>query len=340
MQARVEAQAVTRPREQVVCQVRWKGEKLGEGVAPEYVTGCDQVVTAPLLASGAELSLLLQWAAGASLVFSEIAFEPATAPVSRPVRIATLYWRPRQVSTPIENIAAFSGLIDRVGPSRPDVVLLPEATTSIGAGLTVPEAAQDPDGPAFQALSAKARQYGSYIIYGAYERSGVVVYNTAFVIGRDGSLIGRHRKVQLPVGEIEAGLSAGDAYGAFDLDFGRVGILICHDAAFDEPARILALAGARLLFVPAWGADLTQIKARALDNGVWVVTAGYDVPSAVIDPAGEVRAQTWKDLGDGTALASFDIARPVFRPWVGDWNRAALKQRRPDTYRSLLEEPR
>jgi predicted amidohydrolase len=340
LQAHVEKQAVTRPREQVVCQVRWQGQKLGEDVAPEYAAGCNEVVTAPLAASGAEVSLLLQWAAGASLAFSEVVFEPVPSPLPRPVGIATLYWRPHKASTPIENINAFSALIDRVGPRRPDVVLLSEATTSIGTGLTVSQAAQEPTGAAFQALAGKAHQYGTYIVYGAYERAGDIIYNTAFIIGRDGRLVGRHRKVQLPVGEVEAGLSAGDAYGTFDLDFGRVGILICHDAAFDEPARILALAGARLLLVPAWGADLTQIRARALDNGVWVVTAGYDVPSAVIDPAGEIHAQTWKDLGDGTAIATIDLARPVFRPWVGDWHSAALKQRRPDAYRSLLEEPR
>jgi len=340
LQAHVEQQAVTRPREQVVCQVRWQGEKLGEDVAPEYATGCNQVVSAPLAASEAEISLLLQWAAGGTLAFSGISFEAAPAPLPRPVRIATLYWRPHQASTPLENIAAFAALIDRVGPRRPDMVLLSEATTSIGTGLTVAQAAEEPTGAAFQAFAAKARQFGSYVVYGAYERAGEIVYNSAFIIGRDGSLVARHRKVQLPVGEVEAGLSPGDGYETFDLDFGRVGILICHDAAFDEPARILALAGARLLLVPAWGADLTQIRARALDNGVWVVTAGYDVPSAVIDPSGAIQAETWRDLGDGTALASFDIARPVLRPWVGDWNKAALKQRRTDAYRSLLEELR
>ena len=105
-------------------------------------------------------------------------------------------------------------------------------------------------------------------------------------------------------------------------------------------ARVLTLLGAEMILAPAWGGDLTQIRARALDNGIHVVTAGYDVPSAIIDPAGEVRAQTWKGQGDGTAFATVDLARRSLRPWIGDWHAAVMKQRRPDLYRGLAEEPR
>jgi predicted amidohydrolase len=204
----------------------------------------------------------------------------------------------------------------------------------------VAAAAQEPRGPAFEALAAKAREHRTYVVYGAYEKAGEIVYNSAFVIGREGQLVGSYRKVQLPIGEVEAGLSAGSVYAPLDLDFGRVGVLICHDTAFDEPARILTLAGAEILLAPAWGGDMTALRARAIDNGVWLVTAGYDVPSAIIDPAGEVQAQTWKGIGNGTAIHTLDLARKQRRPWLGDWGSAVIKQRRVDTYGPLLEEPR
>ena len=340
----------TRLQREVLCQARWLGPEVAEDVAPEYVAdrlgpdsatlACDDVLTAPAGAASVEISLLLQWAPEATVAFSSVSLVPAEPPPVRAVRVATLYWRPSARSTPAANVDALAALIDRVAPSRPDVVLLSEAITSIGTGLNVAEAAQDPRGPAFQALSAKARQHHAYVVYGAYEKAGDVVYNSAFVVGRDGSLTATYRKVQLPVGEVEAGLSPGDAYAPLDLDFGRVGLLICHDTAFDEPARLLTLAGAEMLLAPAWGGDLTQIRARAMDNGVWVVTAGYDVPSAIIDPAGGVRAQTWKGQGDGTAVHVVELGRKVRRPWVGDWHAAVLKQRRPETYRGLLEDPR
>ena len=340
----------TRVQREVVCQARWLGRGVAEDVAPEYVAdrvgpdaatlACDDVLTAPAGAASVEISLLLQWAPEATVDFSGLSLLPAEPRPIRPVRVATLYWRPSARSTPAANVDALLALIDRVARNRPDIVLLSEAITSIGTGLTVAEAAQEPRGPAFQALSAKARQHHTYVVYGAYEKAGDIVYNSAFVVGRDGSLVSTYRKVQVPVGEVEAGLSAGDVYAPLDLDFGRVGLLICHDTAFDEPARLLTLAGAEMLLVPAWGGDLTQIRARAMDNGVWVVTAGYDVPSAIIDPAGEVHAQTWKGQGDGAAVHVVELGRKVRRPWVGDWHAAVLKQRRPEAYRGLLEDPR
>ena len=346
----VEAAISGGTRRQVFCQVRWLGPSLNGDVAPEYVAEAsgsaagvirwDEVLTPPPHAVQVEVSLLVQWAPAANVAFRAASLRPSEPLAPRVARIATVYWRPRGPSTPAANVAALAAIIDRAAASRPDLVLLSEAITSIGTGLSVPDAAQEPKGPAFATLAGKAREHRTYVVYGAYEKAGDIVYNSAFVVGRDGSPVGSYRKVQVPVGEVEAGLSAGDVYAPLDLDFGRVGILICHDTAFDEPARILALAGAEILLAPAWGGDLTQIRARAMDNGLWVVTAGYDVPSAIIDPAGEVRAQTWKGVGDGIATLALDLSRRVRRPWVGDWGRAALKQRRVDAYGPLLEEAR
>jgi predicted amidohydrolase len=348
--ADVEASGLVNPRREIVCQVRWLGPGVGEEVAPEYVADqpgpsprsirCDEILTPPVGATSVEVSLLVQWAPDAEVAFREVSLSPARSPAGRSVRIATVYWRPTGPSTSAANVEAFAALIDRAAAHQPDLVLLSEAITSIGTGLSVEKAGQSPQGPAFQVLSAKARQHSAYIVYGAYETAGDLTYNSAFVVGRDGALVGVYRKVQLPVGEVEAGLSPGDAYAALDLDFGRVGILICHDTAFDEPARLLTLRGAELLLAPAWGGDLTQIRARAMDNGVWVATAGYDVASAIIDPAGEIRAQTWKGVGDGVAFHVAGLGAKMKRPWIGDWRSAVLKQRRPEAYGGLLEEPR
>ena len=139
-----------------------------------------------------------------------------------------------------------------------------------------------------------------------------------------------YRKVQLPVGEVEAGPFARRRLRAArprlrpggNPDLPRHGLR----RAGAHPRR---WPGPRLLLAPAWGGDLTQIRARALDNGVWVVTAGYDVPSAIIDPAGEIRAQTWKGRRRRhRRSSSVDLGAKVRRPWVGDWHSAVLKQRR------------
>ena len=98
------------------------------------------------------------------------------------------------------------------------------------------------------------------------------------------------------------------------------------------------LDGAEIIFVPIWGGDLTQLKARAMDNGIWIVTSGYDIPSAIIDPTGEINAMTWKEIGDGIAFAMIDLSKIFRRPWIGDWHNQVLKQRRPDAFMKVVQE--
>ncbi len=71
--------------------------------------------------------------------------------------------------------------------------------------------------------------------------------------------------------------ASGDRIGVFDTRLGRVGIAICYDLRFPELFRLMTLAGARTIFVPAsWGAPRalqwrTLLRARAAENQVYMV---------------------------------------------------------------------
>ena len=54
-----------------------------------------------------------------------------------------------------------------------------------------------------------------------YERDGELLFNTAFLLDRDGELVGTYRKVHLYWPEEREGISPGDALPVFDADFGR-----------------------------------------------------------------------------------------------------------------------
>jgi len=108
----------------------------------------------------------------------------------------------------------------------------------------------------------------------------------------------------------------------------RTGFATCYDIRFPELARALAARGADLIVVPAaWAAGpfkeehwVTLVRARAIENTVWVAAAGQ-VPdpaspptrapagvgrSMLVDPMGTVRA----DLGPfaGVGVADLDEA--------------------------------
>jgi predicted amidohydrolase len=281
--------------------------------------------------------LFLQWGTGVKAEFTSISMLEKDSPPARKVRVATIYWRPTGQSTPTANIETLSRMVDQAAEKHPDIVLLPEAAPFINTGMTVYEGAQEPQGAAFQLLSEKARMHNCYIIYGSYEREGKFAFNSAFIIDRRGKMADKYRKVQLPYMEVEDGLSPGDEFRTFQLDFGRIGILICHDSTFSEPARIETLQGAEIIFIPISGGDMPVLRSRAMENGIWVVTSGYDVASAIISPEGEIKDSTWKDHGTGTAFFEIDLNHIIRRPWLGYWNNGVIQQRRPETYQRLFK---
>jgi len=65
-----------------------------------------------------------------------------------------------------------------------------------------------------------------------YERDKHLVYNAAVLLGPDGKLIGKYRKVCLPHGEVEKGVAPGSDYPVFDTKFGKLGLMVCYDGFF------------------------------------------------------------------------------------------------------------
>ncbi len=173
-----------------------------------------------------------------------------------------------------------------------------------------------------------ARRRHAYIIAGLYEREAPAVYNTAVLIDRDGRLAGKYRKVYIPREEIEAGLTPGNSFPVFRTDFGRIGMMICWDSQYADPARALALKGAEVILVPIWDGNATLIKARAIENQVFLVTSTYGDSSLVLDPNGETQAIATEN---GTvAVATIDLNRRYDDPWLGNMHERFMKELRLD----------
>jgi predicted amidohydrolase len=132
---------------------------------------------------------------------------------------------------------------------------------------------------------------------------------------------------------VSRGIAPGSGFPVFDTELGRIGMLICHDASFPEAARELTLGGAELILMPIWGGRQTLVRARAMENGVYVVTSGYDYPSEVIAPTGEVLAAVPINKGPAVAVADIDLSRRFREDWIGDWNDSYQRQQRPKAYR-------
>ncbi|MBI2044208.1 carbon-nitrogen hydrolase family protein [Candidatus Pacearchaeota archaeon] len=77
-------------------------------------------------------------------------------------------------------------------------------------------------------------------------------YNTSYLIGRNGKIIGNHDKIALTkYGESEY-TEKGEKLQVFDTEFGKIGILICRDFLYPNLARELAKKDVKIIFCPAF----------------------------------------------------------------------------------------
>jgi predicted amidohydrolase len=112
----------------------------------------------------------------------------------------------------------------------------------------------------------------SFVSYPERDRATGRLFNSLFVIGRDGRLLGRQRKLR-PTPISEGWASGGDLGRPVLVDGLHVGLLVCSDAYAAEPALRLRAAGAQLLVSSAawwpgeWGPN-GEWEARSLDTGL------------------------------------------------------------------------
>jgi len=133
-------------------------------------------------------------------------------------------------------------------------------------------------GPSTKALAATAKKLGVYVVAGLLEKCNKKFYNTAVLFG-PGGIVGKYRKIHpwYP-SEAQVPVQPGDdGYPVFNTNIGRIGMMICYDAWFPEPARVMALKGAEIIVVPTitglHSAFDYILKTRALENHVWIVAA-------------------------------------------------------------------
>ena len=236
------------------------------------------------------------------------------------------------------NLERAAQLIARAADGGADLVLLPENFAYLGPedgkrAMAEPVGDGAP-GPILTGVAEAARRARVHVIAGGMpERAPDPArpYNACVVVGPDGKVKAKYRKVHLfdvDVGDGQrycesASTTPGDAAVTADIAGFAVGLSVCYDLRFPELYRKLAAAGADVLVVPAaftlaTGKDHWHVllRARAIESQAYVVAAAqwgthprgrrtYG-KSLVADPWGDVLAQCAE--GEGVAFADVERA--------------------------------
>jgi len=220
------------------------------------------------------------------------------------------------------------------------------------------ETAEPEDGPTVSRMREVAREHGIVLIVPWYEEEQPgVYYNSACVVERDGTIVGKYRKTHIPqVGPCfweKFYFKPGNlGYPVFDTSVGRIGLIICYDRHFPEVARELGLKGAEIVFNPSATVEslsryLWELEqpAHAVANGFWMAASnrvGVEAPlnpakfygsSYFCSPRGKIIAQA-SDSEDEVLVADLDLdqIREVRNTWQ------FFRDRRPETYGELVEQ--
>jgi nitrilase len=166
-----------------------------------------------------------------------------------------------------------------------------------------------------QPVQDAAANHGVTIVLGINEIdsrfSGTTLFNTVVVIGPDGTLLNRHRKL-MPTNPERMVWGMGDGSGlkVIDTPAGRVGALICWESYMPLARYALYAQDIDIYVAPTWDSGeswLASMRHIAKEAGCWVIgtaTAmqGSDVPEDFPERDKLFKPDEWINDGDAVVI--------------------------------------
>jgi predicted amidohydrolase len=207
--------------------------------------------------------------------------------------------------------------------SRLDLAVLPECSFQFVEGNRVEAAAETLDGRIVTAVAEKAKQHRIYATAPTQLLRDGKAYNSVVLLDRRGQVVGVYDKafpVMMGDGSLEYGITPGREFPVFDLDFGRVGVQICWDIAFDPGWQALADQDAELVLFLTNPAVPTALRGRAWRHGYFIAASTVHPLSMVVSPTGRVLGVISEDGGSLVTRVDLDF-RVLHSNCMWEWTK-------------------
>jgi len=192
--------------------------------------------------------------------------------------------------------------------------------------------AEPQDGPWMKKIAELASELKIWLLVGMAELRDDKVYNSALLFSSNGECVGRYSKTHTGYWKNERYCTPGNKFPVFETPFGKIGIVICYDRKHPEAMRILAIKGAQVILVPAYGDDTQEIsedilmRTRAYENGVYMAHV-HPINTFIVDPEGTIIAQA-KGYTEEIVMSTITLDERV--------GQGAINTRRPEIYQEIL----
>lgn len=278
------------------------------------------------------------------------------------VKVATV-----QMETSLDrnkNVEKVLSFIDQAGGMGVRLVcfheyLVTECPESQENKKEILEKAEPIPGPFTQAVGERAKKNDLYVVPGSlFEVDQEKLYNTSPLIGPDGLVLGRFRKMHPENAsakyEIGCGITPGDGYPLFETEIGKIAIMIDMDGTVPAVSEIYGLENAEILCWPVnWSARWYRTvrilsQAHGITSKCHILCANrvglrkkpggdlvYSGGTQITDPEGNVLAAV-SDFHEGIGVTEIDTE------FTRNWRKEVIPRdypvrRRPETYGRIAE---
>lgn len=249
--------------------------------------------------------------------------------------VLTVQFRPK-IGEREKNLEKVKNIIEENADKKIDLILVSEFfNTGISRPAFEKLAEEEGNSPTKEFFSQLAKKYNSYILCGSIvEKDGDKLYNTSYLLDRNGDTIAKYRKMNLFKyfgGCEDQYITPGSDIVVVGTELGTIGLCTCFDISYPLHVAELVKRGAEIILCPAaWCApsdEKIQKNAlnvwkswnttRAIDNSAYLITSNMCGKvdsfiscvghSSIVAYDGEVLACAGSE--DGAAFAQIDVEK-------------------------------